>query len=79
MVKINIALRGVGEAEQKVIFMIRKLLVALPLYKKWRLDMETLFINKLEIESKFDYKKLFSATKSTALDQKLNSLLKAGL
>lgn len=41
--------------------------------------MEELFRNKLEIESNFDYKKLFSATKSTSLDPKLNSLLKAGL
>ena len=41
--------------------------------------MEELFRTKLEIESNFDYKKLFSATKSTSLDPKLNSLLKAGL
>lgn len=36
--------------------------------------MEELFRTKLEIESNFDYKKLFSATKSTSLDPKLNSL-----
>lgn len=41
--------------------------------------MENLFIKQLEMDTNFDYKKLYSETKSSAIDGNLKTLLREGL